>query len=66
MCELCWQIPCNDRCPNANPPKPKRVFVCSGCGCSICDGDEYYDLLGEQFCEGCVEDAKGEAVYDPY
>lgn len=32
----------------------------------IRDGDDFWDLMGEQWCEGCIEDAKGTAIYDPY
>lgn len=64
MCEICRQHPCDCRCPNA--PLPPQVFVCSGCGEPIREGDIYYDILGEQFCEECIEEAMGEAVYDPY
>lgn len=63
MCELCRRIPCHPRCPNADPPK--RVFICSGCGEDICEGEFYYDILGEQFCKTCIEDAMREAEYDP-
>lgn len=64
MCEICLQYPCPPRCPNA--PEPPRVFVCSGCGDDILEGDDYWDILGEQFCEDCIDASKREAVYDPY
>ena len=64
MCEICRRDPCDPRCPNA--PEPPVVFVCSGCSGKIREGDDYWDILGEQFCESCVDDAKKEAVYDPY
>ena len=51
-------------CPNA--PEPIAVFVCSGCGNKIYEGEDYYDILGEQFCESCINETKQEAVYDPY
>jgi len=41
----------------------RAVFVCSGCGDDIFEGDIYYDVLGEQFCEYCIEGAKDKAVY---
>lgn len=31
-----------------------QVFVCSGCGQPIYEGQTYYDVLGEQFCEDCM------------
>ena len=64
FCEWCGQLPHDSRCPNA--PDPVAVFICSGCGKDILDGDPYWDVLGEQFCEHCIDEAKGEAVYDPY
>ena len=64
MCDICYKNPCDPRCPNA--PEPQSVFVCSGCGDNICDGDYYVDLLGEQWCMNCIEDCKKEAIYDPY
>lgn len=62
MCQECLRTPCHPRCPNA--PEPKRVFICSGCGDDICEGDDYWDILGEQFCKTCIDDARGEAVYE--
>lgn len=63
MCELCLQTPCDERCPNA--PLPKVVFICSGCGDDIYDGEYYWDILGEQFCEKCIDEARRIANYDP-
>lgn len=64
MCDECRHTPCDPRCPNA--PEPKAVFVCSGCGHEIYDGDDYWDIMGEQFCKRCIDLAKGVAEYDPY
>lgn len=64
MCNECHQIPCHPGCPNA--PGPKLVFICSGCGDDIYEGDDYWDIMGEQFCEDCIDAAKGVAEYDPY
>lgn len=46
----------------------KTVFVCSGCGGYILDGQDYWDILGEQFCENCIDDARrtAEAVDETY
>jgi hypothetical protein len=63
MCDVCMRKPCDARCPNA--PDPPSVFVCSGCGDDIRDGDEYVELMGEQWCMECIEHAKEVAVYDP-
>ena len=64
MCELCLSSPCPSSCPNA--PEPKAVFICSGCGERIVEGDSYWDIMGEQWCEECIDQARKEAVYDPY
>lgn len=64
MCELCKRLICPSACPNA--PEARKVYICSGCGRAIREGDDYYDFLNEQFCEQCVSDARSEAVYDPY
>lgn len=63
MCEICRQTPHHPLCPYA--PEPQSVFVCSGCDRDIFEGEFYYDILGEQFCDDCIEKAKKEAVYDP-
>ena len=64
MCDICRKIPCDSRCPNA--PDPPSVFVCSGCGDLIYDGDWYWDILDEQYCEACIESMRSVAEYDPY
>ena len=38
--------------PDGVPPKP--VFICSSCGEDILNGQDYWDVLGEQFCERCI------------
>ena len=64
MCDVCLKSPCDPRCPNA--PEPPIVFVCSGCGEFIREGDCYWDIMGEQYCEECIDDAREVAIYDPY
>ncbi len=64
MCSECRQTPCHPRCPNA--PEPKAVFVCSGCSHEIYEGDDYWDIMGEQFCEECIDKARGVAEYDDF
>ena len=56
MCNECRMSVCDGRCPNA--PDPPQVFICSGCGDSIRDGDPYWDILWEQWCEDCIDNAK--------
>lgn len=64
MCELCLRSPCAPGCPNA--PEPPMVYICSGCGEDIRDGDDYWDIMGEQWCRECIDDARRVAEYDPY
>lgn len=64
MCEICLQSPCAAACPNA--PEPTIVYVCSGCGNYIYEDDDVWHIMGEQFCEKCIEDARKVAHYDPY
>lgn len=55
MCEICRRSPCHPRCPNA--PGVIHVFICSGCGEDIYDGEDVYQILGEQYCERCIEES---------
>ena len=63
MCEICHAHPCVSACPNA--PEPPMVFICSGCGGAIYDGEWYWEIMGEQYCEECVDAVKKVAEYDP-
>ena len=62
MCEICLHSPCHSRCPNA--PGPTPVFICSGCGREMFEGDAYWDVLGEQFCSECIDDARRIAEHE--
>lgn len=64
MCDICMSFPHHPRCPNA--PEPPTVFVCAECGQSIYDGEDYYDVLGEQFHTNCIDGMRRTAEYDPY
>lgn len=64
MCEECRMTPCHPRCPNA--PDPPSVFICSGCGDPIFDGEDYWDIMGEQWCANCIDSSRRIAEYDPY
>ena len=63
MCNICLRTDCPPGCPNA--PEPPSVFICSGCGDTIYEGDDYYDVLGEQFCSECMNSSRKVAYYDP-
>lgn len=52
MCEVCRQSKCPSACPNA--PAPSVFAECYGCGADIVDGDEYYDIDGDYYCENCI------------
>ena len=53
MCDMCWQTPCHPRCPNA--PEPPVIHNCIHCGVKIREGDYYYDIDGEPWCENCIK-----------
>jgi hypothetical protein len=40
--------------------------VCSGCDQDIYEGDYVYHIMGEQFCQRCIDNAREEAEYEPY
>ena len=49
MCNVCWQTPCDPRCPNA----PDRILgECAECGEVICEYDDevWEDDEGHLFC----------------
>ena len=54
MCSICLHSPCLSGCPNA--PDPTPVTYCRSCGEPIIPGDEYADIDGEAWCEGCLDD----------
>lgn len=33
----------------------RKVYECNDCECSIMDGDGYYVVNGETYCDECVE-----------
>lgn len=56
MCEICRQYICPANCPNA--PEPPVFAECSGCGTPILDGDDYYDVDGDYYCEDCIYECR--------
>jgi len=52
LCDECGQSPCHPRCPNA--PEPTAVYVCKSCGAEIHEGEYYYVVGGEPYCDDCV------------
>lgn len=61
MCGICRMEPCHPKCPNA---EDDAVFICSGCGGNIADGEPVWNVMGEQFCEDCIDSCKSEATFD--
>ncbi len=54
MCEICRQIPCHPRCPNASDPEPE--YRCSECGDGVFPGMEYLKLDdGSVLCKDCLD-----------
>lgn len=49
---------------NSENFEKRHIFVCSGCGCSIKEGDRVWHFLGEQFCLDCVQKAEEVATCD--
>lgn len=43
--------------------KNRPVFVCSGCGDDIHEGEKFLNLINEQFCMSCVEGNTETAVW---
>ena len=64
MCEYCHCFPHLPRCPNA--PESPIVYECSCCGESIYEGDTYYDINDDVWCEECILDARKEAESETY
>lgn len=56
MCDVCRQTPCDPRCPYA--PEPPIIHRCCSCENDIFEGDDYYDLDGEPWCEDCVASSR--------
>ena len=52
MCDVCRQTPCHSRCPNA--PEPPVIYSCIHCDTEIREGDAYYNIDGEPWCEDCI------------
>lgn len=53
MCEICRQVPCHPRCPNA--PEPEAIHKCGKCGCKIYEGDKLFDGPEGYVCKDCIE-----------
>lgn len=59
MCEECHRIQCVRGCPNFDDT-PRRVYECDHCGRDIYEGDTYYSVLGDPYCERCVIEREAE------
>jgi hypothetical protein len=56
MCDICRRSICPSSCPNA--PEPERFGTCSVCGAKILDGEDYYNINDDYWCEECIRDAR--------
>lgn len=56
MCDICRTTPCHPFCPNA--PEPPVFGRCVNCKEKIFDGDDYYDIDGDIWCEECIDDCR--------
>lgn len=54
MCDICLTYPCHPNCPNA--PEAPVVHHCYMCGEDIREGDCYYEINDEPWCEECIKD----------
>ena len=54
MCEYCHSYPHLHGCPNE--PDPETVYNCKHCGGDIREGDEYWEIGDEVYCEDCFYD----------
>ena len=65
MCSECYCNPCHPSCPNA--PKTKPVYICDECGDGIYDGEPYYSIEDNFYCESCIDAFRGIAeTPEPY
>ena len=62
MCDICLMTPCHPRCPNA--PEPRIVHKCIHCREPIREGDDFYDVEGEPWCEHCMRECLKTAEVD--
>ena len=56
MCAECRQNPCHPCCPNA--PETPVACKCIHCGDKIYEGEDYYNVDGEEWCETCIKEAR--------
>lgn len=54
MCSVCYQTPCDSRCPNATPPK--ALHDCDYCNEGIEAGDKMVHINGAYYHLECLED----------
>ena len=60
MCDICRRYRCPPGCPN-NTEEEKIFDYCSLCREPIYDGEDYYCIDDNAFCEECVSDSRREA-----
>lgn len=55
MCSVCLQVPCSNRCPNAEEKIRELIIQCDHCGEKLYEDDEYLDAEDAMVCRKCVE-----------
>lgn len=56
MCMECLASPCDSRCPNAEPSKPRAVYSCDCCGDDIVVGESYVSFPNWYAHEECLKE----------
>lgn len=62
MCNMCLQVPCHPRCPNADEPEAK--YTCSKCKYGIYEDEEYFEGSNGPICKECIEEMTVEEVFE--
>lgn len=62
MCDICRQVPCHPRCPNA--PAPRGVHTCKYCGEPIIAGEKMWELEGDHYHDDCIDDMTSKELLD--
>lgn len=54
MCDICHQIPCHSRCPNAK--EDMATAFCTVCDEPVYSEDLAYEFDGDLVCDNCLSD----------
>ena len=53
MCDICGRTFCPNGCPGKDLGRSPRR--CNVCGVRLDDGDVFYEMYGNPYCEDCLE-----------